>query len=155
MLVGNRCHEGACSQCKITPGRDWTYTVLQPFLGWRESTTAVAQANEVTVDPSGTGLPFDGNGGLSAGASSRLLFDYVEPARSEILDCACARIPCGHKDLQNADSQLSRLPLHITLPQICSSRASGHRCRSAKSRSAATPRAQTARNRATCTRAMT
>ena len=25
------CHEAACSQCKITPGRDWTYTVMQPF----------------------------------------------------------------------------------------------------------------------------
>ena len=24
-------HEGACSQCKITPGRDWTYTIMQPF----------------------------------------------------------------------------------------------------------------------------
>lgn len=25
------CVEGACSQCKVTPGRDWTFTVLQPF----------------------------------------------------------------------------------------------------------------------------
>jgi hypothetical protein len=29
------CHEGACSQCKITLGRDWTYTVLQPLVGWK------------------------------------------------------------------------------------------------------------------------
>ena len=47
---------------------------------------AVSAENDVTVDPSGPGLPFDGHGGLSAGASSRLLFDYAEPARSEILD---------------------------------------------------------------------
>ena len=25
------CYEGACSQCKITPGRDWTYTIFQSF----------------------------------------------------------------------------------------------------------------------------
>ena len=31
-------------------------------------------------------LPFEGIGALSAGASSRLLIDYVEPQRSEILD---------------------------------------------------------------------
>ena len=29
---------------------------------------------------------FDGIGGLSAGASSRLLYDYPEPQRSDILD---------------------------------------------------------------------
>jgi hypothetical protein len=27
----NTCHEGACSQCKITPGRDWTYTIYGPL----------------------------------------------------------------------------------------------------------------------------
>jgi len=27
----DQCHEKACSQCKITPGRDWTYTIYQPF----------------------------------------------------------------------------------------------------------------------------
>ena len=43
-------------------------------------------SSSVTVDPDGEGLPYDGHGGLSAGASSRLLFDYAEPARSEILD---------------------------------------------------------------------
>jgi len=25
----NFCREGACSQCKTTPGRDWTYTIYQ------------------------------------------------------------------------------------------------------------------------------
>ena len=27
------CTMGACSQCKVTKGRDWTYTIYQP-LGW-------------------------------------------------------------------------------------------------------------------------
>ena len=30
------CKQGACSQCKVTPGRDWTYTQLQPFEGFTE-----------------------------------------------------------------------------------------------------------------------
>jgi len=25
------CKQGACSQCKVSPGRDWTYTILQPL----------------------------------------------------------------------------------------------------------------------------
>ena len=40
----------------------------------------------VKVDPSAPSLDFDGNGGLSAGASSRLLIDYKEPQRSQVLD---------------------------------------------------------------------
>ncbi len=40
----------------------------------------------VTVDGHGTGRIFDGIGALSAGASSRLLIDYSEPYRSQILD---------------------------------------------------------------------
>ena len=28
------CTQGACSQCKITPGRDWTFTILQPLDGF-------------------------------------------------------------------------------------------------------------------------
>merc|ERR1712167_367882 len=31
----NSCKRGTCSQCKITEGRDWTYTVLQPLKGRR------------------------------------------------------------------------------------------------------------------------
>jgi hypothetical protein len=38
------------------------------------------------IDDAGTGPSFDGHGGLSAGASSRLLIDYPEPQRAEILD---------------------------------------------------------------------
>ena len=39
----------------------------------------------VDVSESGT-LRFDGHGALSAGAASRLLIDYSEPYRSQILD---------------------------------------------------------------------
>lgn len=40
----------------------------------------------VILDVQSTGLTFEGIGALSAGASSRLLIDYPEPQRSEILD---------------------------------------------------------------------
>ena len=49
-------------------------------------TSASSAGNDVSVDPAGAGLPYDGHGGLSAGASSRLLYDYAEDTRSEILD---------------------------------------------------------------------
>jgi hypothetical protein len=40
----------------------------------------------ITIDGQGSGRVFDGIGALSAGASSRLLVDYAEPYRSQILD---------------------------------------------------------------------
>ena len=40
----------------------------------------------VTIDGQGTGRTFEGLGGLSAGAGSRLLVDYPEPQRGEVLD---------------------------------------------------------------------
>ena len=51
--------------------------------GW-----AVGQTSEKTIvlDAKDTGSVFDGLGAVSAGASSRLLIDYPEPQRSEILD---------------------------------------------------------------------
>jgi O-glycosyl hydrolase len=48
--------------------------------------TGVAQNTTVSVDPSSPGRTFDAVGALSAGASSRMLRDYPEPARSRILD---------------------------------------------------------------------
>ena len=30
------CTSHACSQCKVTPGRDWTFNQLQPFKGFKE-----------------------------------------------------------------------------------------------------------------------
>jgi hypothetical protein len=40
----------------------------------------------ITIDVNGTGPVYEGIGALSAGASSRLLIDYPEPQRSQILD---------------------------------------------------------------------
>ena len=40
----------------------------------------------IVIDGTGIGPVFDGLGALSAGASSRLLIDYPEPQRSQILD---------------------------------------------------------------------
>jgi galactosylceramidase len=45
-----------------------------------------AQMKTVIIDGSSKGKIFDGVGALSAGASSRLLIDYQEPYRSQILD---------------------------------------------------------------------
>lgn len=41
---------------------------------------------EIAVNPDAPGRVFEGIGALSAGASSRLLLDYPEPQRAEILD---------------------------------------------------------------------
>ena len=41
---------------------------------------------QIVIDPSSTGRVFEGIGALSAGASTRLLIDYPEPCRSQILD---------------------------------------------------------------------
>ena len=49
-------------------------------------TAGLATAETVTLDGQGPGLTFDGLGGLSAGAGTRLLFDYPEPQRGELLD---------------------------------------------------------------------
>jgi hypothetical protein len=43
-------------------------------------------AASIVIDSRLVDRTFDGHGGLSAGASSRLLFDYAEPYRSDILD---------------------------------------------------------------------
>lgn len=45
-----------------------------------------AQQTQVVLDGHSTGRIFDGLGAASAGASSRLLIDYPEPERSQILD---------------------------------------------------------------------
>jgi hypothetical protein len=47
---------------------------------------ATASVPTIAVDGSSPGRTFDGVGALSAGATSRLLVDYPEPQRSQILD---------------------------------------------------------------------
>src|SRR5215471_3655430 len=49
-------------------------------------TAVFAESVSVTIDPVGPGQTFDGLGAVSAGASSRLLYDYPEPYRSQVLD---------------------------------------------------------------------
>ena len=48
--------------------------------------TGRAAVYDVTLDGAKTGREFEGVGAVSAGASSRLLIDYPEPQRGEILD---------------------------------------------------------------------
>jgi hypothetical protein len=50
------------------------------------SVTAHCQQTTVVLDGNSKGRVFDGLGAASAGASSRLLIDYPEPQRSQILD---------------------------------------------------------------------
>jgi galactosylceramidase len=50
------------------------------------ATGALAAAATVTLDGRRTGRTFEGIGGLSAGACARLLLDYPEPQRSQVLD---------------------------------------------------------------------
>jgi len=45
-----------------------------------------AAAEPIVVDGSDVGRTFDGVGAVSAGASTRLLYDYPEPERSQVLD---------------------------------------------------------------------
>lgn len=47
---------------------------------------AAAAAAEHVLDGAALARIFDGHGGLSAGGSSRYLYDYPEPHRSAILD---------------------------------------------------------------------
>src|SRR6201985_1506006 len=47
---------------------------------------AQAQSVAVTIDPASPGRTFDGFGAVSSGAASRLLYDYPEPYRSQVLD---------------------------------------------------------------------
>jgi len=47
---------------------------------------ALAEAAIIRLDPASPGRVFEGIGAVSAGASTRLLMDYPEPQRSQILD---------------------------------------------------------------------
>ena len=48
--------------------------------------SASAFAVTVDIDGSNLGRAYEGVGAVSAGASTRLLFDYADPARADILD---------------------------------------------------------------------
>jgi galactosylceramidase len=55
-------------------------------LGVMMATMAMAQPLTVRVDPAAGGRTFEGVGALSAGASSRLLIDYPDAPRQQVLD---------------------------------------------------------------------
>lgn len=52
----------------------------------KNSAVAPGGTSAIAIDGKGTGRVFEGIGAVSAGASSRLLIDYPEPYRSQILD---------------------------------------------------------------------
>ena len=61
--------------------------LLCGWILWFALVHAVAgQTATITLDGQGPGRTFEGLGALSAGASSRLLPDYPEPQRSQVLD---------------------------------------------------------------------
>jgi hypothetical protein len=60
-------------------------TAIMIFFGLT-SVAAYATDTTIVLDGAAKGKIFEGIGALSAGASSRLLYDYKEPYRSQILD---------------------------------------------------------------------
>ena len=97
-----------CKQCAISQFKPWQGCMFFTFDGnntcffakdkqsRRERTGVVSGAvfstlsctsgKPCVIDGSNPSLAFDGHGGLSAGATSRLLIDYPEKQRGEILD---------------------------------------------------------------------
>ena len=136
---------------------------LLAALGLAAAAARADPSSSVTVDPDGAGLPYDGHGGLSAGASSRLLFDYAEPARSEILDYLykpkfganlwVCKVEIGG-DTQSTDGKQTPSgfawspPLAGTALSLTKPAAAGAQPHEARRR-------WQARSRATCTRATT
>jgi galactosylceramidase len=61
--------------------------LILPFLFFLTyNLTSYSQKNVVKITDNQTGRVFEGIGALSAGASSKLLIDYPEKIRSQILD---------------------------------------------------------------------
>jgi galactosylceramidase len=61
-------------------------SVLAPADSSRAGGVNPDETQVIELDGNGPGRVFDGIGGLSAGAASRLLMDYPQPQRSQILD---------------------------------------------------------------------
>lgn len=66
---------------KLTPG-----AMIRSLCALLLATAASAFPFSATLDASTAHHVYAGHGALSAGASSRLLWDYMEPQRSEVLD---------------------------------------------------------------------
>ncbi len=67
-------------------GKKSAIVIAIALLGCAAALEAAAQQKTVVLDGHSAGRTFEGIGALSAGASSRLLVDYAEPYRSQILD---------------------------------------------------------------------
>lgn len=76
-------NRGACIERVINRTSVVVLAILVSCIGSRP---VQAQQTEIVLDGSSSGRVFDGIGAVSAGASSRLLIDYPEPQRSQILD---------------------------------------------------------------------
>lgn len=63
----------------FNPDARFTLTMVENLFYHYPDTT-------IAIDTNQSGFRFDGVGAISAGASSRLLYDYPEPERSQILD---------------------------------------------------------------------
>lgn len=64
-------------------------------------TSSVHRLHEISLDANSVGRIFEGIGAVSAGASSRLVFDYNEPHRSRILDYLFKpKFGCGFQHLK-------------------------------------------------------
>jgi len=63
----------------------FSYYALSAVLCFAPGLRVLAQTN-IVLDSAASGKVYEGIGALSAGASSRLLYDYKEPYRSQILD---------------------------------------------------------------------
>lgn len=59
---------------------------MKALIGCAVALATAVMAQEVYLDANKPGRTFEGIGALSAGASSKLLIDYPEPQRSQILD---------------------------------------------------------------------
>ena len=78
---------GTCRSLRI--GWGFAFVALSLFFALAMAVSVSpchAQDKAVVLDGQSKGRAFDGLGALSAGASTRLLVDYPEPQRSQILD---------------------------------------------------------------------
>ncbi len=80
--------DGLCRFCCQRNAASLTFVrvFLTVGLAYQAVPAQAQTSTPITVDGSSTGLTFEGIGAVSAGASSRLLIDYPEPYRSQILD---------------------------------------------------------------------
>lgn len=87
---GNGRGCGTSSTLRSGARRMLTFLLVMPVIGIHASANAADKTPEsvqiIPIDVQGQGPQFEGLGALSAGASSRLLIDYPEPQRSQILD---------------------------------------------------------------------